>query len=132
MGDDQVVDNQQNTDRDQKGFDHLAAENDKKLLQQSLVDIIQGSTNFESAYQGVAVEELKLALNVQIGMSLSAVKNGFLSVGDDLGNGREANIGQFHDPFKLDLDLVFIQLPEAGRERVEIANFDRIDTLLNV
>ncbi|MNF63978.1 hypothetical protein D3C84_456960 [compost metagenome] len=131
MTDHQVVDDDQDAERDDQGLDGLADHDQHGLLDQALVDLLQRGGDEQLADHFPLIGEAELAGDVVLVLLHPLGQQRHLGVAQHLLDHHELHVGQVHDAFDLDLDLLLIQVPQAGGDGLQEGGFDLVDAVLD-
>ena len=131
MTDHQVIDDDQDAERDDQGLDGLADQDQHRLLDQSLVDLLQGSGDEQLADHFPLIGEAEFAGDVVLRLLHTLGQQRHFRVAQHLLDHDELHVGQVHDAFDLHLDLLFIQVPQTGGDGLQEGGLDLVDAGLD-
>ncbi|MNK77495.1 hypothetical protein D3C87_970940 [compost metagenome] len=127
MTDHQVIDDDQDAERDDQGLDGLADQDQHRFLDEALVDLIQGGGDEQLADHLSLIGEAEFAGDVVLRLFDPLGQQRHFRVAQHLLDHDELHVGQVHDAFDLHLDLLFIQVPQAGGDGLQEGGLDLVD-----
>ena len=131
MTDHQIVDDDQDAERDDQGLDGLADQDQHGFLDEALVDLLQGGGDEQLADHFPLIAQGELAGDVVLGLLHPLGEQGHFRIAQHLLDHDELHVGQVHDALDLHLHLLFIQIPETGRDGLQEGGLDLADAGLD-
>ena len=127
----QVVDDDQDAERDHQGLDGLADHDQHRFLDEALVDLLKRGGDEQLAYHLALIGEVELAGDVVAFPLHPLGQQRHFRVAEHLLHHHELHVGQVHDAFDLYLDLLFVQVPQAGGDGLQEGSLDLADAVLD-
>ncbi len=129
--DHQIVNDDQDAERDHQRLDGLADHDEHGFFNQALVDLFEGGGDEQLADHFTLIGEIELAGDVVAFTLYPLGQQRHFRVAEHLLDHHELHVGQVHDAFYLYLDLLLIQVPQAGGDGLQEGGLDLADAVLD-